>query len=120
LVPAVAPPNVSGPIAPAPRNWKVIRSNVFQKAGSAQNIEDMLPAVKYMFNVLNDKHGGIIYKGKVYGLPARKGKSKFRKVLVDQFKFGLPTTRTALLLAAVGRCRRLGFDQRLSLYLSLS
>jgi C-terminal processing protease CtpA/Prc len=75
-------------------NWDEIRSSVYQKAGNAQKIEDILPAVKYIFNELKDNHGAIIYKGKAYKKP-HKEKSAYRKVLVEQFKSGLPTLRTA-------------------------
>ncbi len=76
-------------------DWPEIRSNVYKKAGNAQNIEDIFPAVQLMFNALNDKHGAIIYKGKANKKP-HKNKSAYREVLVEQFKAGWPTVRTAV------------------------
>ncbi len=66
-------------------DWKIIRSNVYKKAGNAQKKEEVFTAVQYMFDQLEDEHGGLLYKGKLVGRRP-KDISGLRKVLVSQIK----------------------------------
>ena len=53
-------------------DWKVIRDSANRLVANAKNIQDLMPAVEYMFTAIGDYHGALIYKGRRYGMQAKQ------------------------------------------------
>ena len=48
-------------------NWEDLRENVYSKASGAKRYEDILPLYPYIFEQIDDHHGSLKYKDKIYG-----------------------------------------------------
>ncbi|WP_295672956.1 S41 family peptidase [uncultured Mucilaginibacter sp.] len=77
-------------------NWDTLKKEVFHKAGSARNIKDLVPSIRYIFDKLHDAHGAIIYKGIPYG--AHKLRPQYSNELMAQVtKLGIPKLKVRVL-----------------------
>jgi carboxyl-terminal processing protease len=53
-------------------DWAVIRDSTNRLVTNAKNIQDLMPAVEYIFTAIGDYHGGLSYKGQRYGMKAKE------------------------------------------------
>jgi len=53
-------------------DWPMIRDSANSIASNARNIQDLMPAIKYVFTTIGDHHGGLLYRGQKYGMEGKK------------------------------------------------
>jgi len=70
-------------------NWALLTKEVYEKAANANKLQDVIPAIQYIFDQLHDNHGAIIYKHVQFG--SHKTKPSYSKELMEQIKtIGMP------------------------------
>lgn len=77
-------------------DWTDLKMKVFKGVDTAKSYDDLIPAIKSIYQSINDKHGFVNLNGKRI---AMNDKPTFviRNVLQDQFKNGIPKIKTQLL-----------------------
>src|SRR5687768_15257400 len=53
-------------------NWAIISDSMYLKAGSAQTTKEVIPAILYMLDALDDKHSFLLFNNVSYGNPPEK------------------------------------------------
>ncbi len=53
-------------------DWTLVRDSANRLVVNAKNIQDLMPAVEYIFTSIGDYHGGLSYKGQRYGMKTKE------------------------------------------------
>ena len=53
-------------------DWKKIEPMIYSKANDAKTMEDLFPAIHFLYDTLNDNHSYFTYKGKDIGKPYKE------------------------------------------------
>ena len=79
-------------------DWTLIRDSANRLAANAKNIQDLMPAVEYIFTAIGDYHGGLTYRGQRYGMKPKE--ITVRDDLATGWKLG-PEVRIELLESGI-------------------
>ena len=53
-------------------DWKKIEPMIYARASGAMKVEDLFPAIQFLYDTLNDSHSYFTYKGKDVGKPYKE------------------------------------------------
>lgn len=77
-------------------NWTDLKMKVFKGIDTAKSYDDLIPAIKSIYQLTKDKHGAVYLNGKRIAMNDQPTFA-IRKVLQDQFKNGIPKIKTQVL-----------------------
>lgn len=76
-------------------DWAKLHEKVFKGIDTAKSYDDLIPAIRNIYQSINDKHGAIYLNSKRIAMND-KPTFTIRKVLQDQFKNGIPKIKTQI------------------------
>jgi hypothetical protein len=85
-------------------NWPALTDSVKKNSIDAHSIAEAMPAIKLMYKMLGDFHGGAHYKGKNYKWSSVRSKADFNKYqgLFAKLRKGKPALETRILEKGYG------------------
>jgi carboxyl-terminal processing protease len=85
-------------------NWSALTDSVKKNSAGAHNIAEAMPAIKLMYKMLGDFHGGAYYRGKAYRWSSRRSNADYAKYpgLMTKFRKGKPAIETRMLEKGYG------------------